>query len=333
VIENFGTTHEFGVSHGFYLSNDAVIDADDEFLGALAWDVAFQDAFQFDVDVSMPDDWPAGSYHLGSILDDLDEIPEQFEDNNAVRYCAPLTVERLAPVILPRSQERTVCGRPYTGSRPSVTHPRNMAPLTWSLVNPEPGMRIDPATGVVSWPRPVVSTFLYTLLVQAANSGGADTEVLFLGVEGLAPQLTPIPDQTIGCGESYTGPRPRLTSADCMNPILIWTLVSGPPGMTADPDTGIVDWQTPFPADDPHRVTLRAANVLGAAEVSWNVTVRTGDWSGDGAVTKADFADFSGCLEGPGRPPASNCACGDGDGDGDVDLADAALFLVACRPE
>ena len=332
VIENFGSTNEFSVRHGFYLSHDAVIDTGDEYLGALFWDLAFQDSFQFAVEVTLPQDWPAGSYYLGSILDDLGEVAEVYEDNNAAVYCEPLVVERLAPVINPLGQDRATCGRAYTGPRPGVTHPLNMNPLTWSLDNPEPGMRIDAATGVVSWSRPVPSPFLYTVILRATNSAASATQVLFLGVDALAPQILAIRDDTIGCGTQYTGPQPRLTSPECMNPILVWSLVTAPPGTSADPATGVVLWPEPIPALEPYLIVLRAANRAGAGTVSWNVTAFPGDLSGDGLVTPEDVFALTGCLRGPDRTLAAECTCADADSDHDVDLADAAVFLRAFAP-
>jgi len=116
------------------------------------------------------------------ILDDLGEVEEVYEDNNAVAYCDPLTVNQLSPVIDPLPQQTIVAGEPYTGPTPTVTHPLNMSPITWSLDNAPPGMTIDPATGVVSWPDPVPDPFLYTVIIRATNGAGSSTQYLFLGV-------------------------------------------------------------------------------------------------------------------------------------------------------
>ncbi len=51
-----------------------------------------------------------------------------------------------------------------------------------------------------------------------------------------------------------------------------------------------------------------------------------GDLTGDGAVSLADAAQFSTCLDGPGAGLGVGCDCADADTDGDVDLTDTAQF-------
>ncbi|MHC4422629.1 MAG: putative Ig domain-containing protein [Planctomycetota bacterium] len=182
VIENFGSTSEFSVHQGFYLSVDGVIEPSDLFIGEIVWDLAFEDAFEFDAIIALPGDLPSGAYFLGSFLDDVNEVDEVYEDNNAVVYCDPLTVNQLPPVVDPLPQETIVAGEPYTGPTPTVTHPLNMSPITWSLEDAPPGMAIAPATGVVTWPDPVPDPFLYTILIRATNGAGSSTQYLFLGV-------------------------------------------------------------------------------------------------------------------------------------------------------
>jgi hypothetical protein len=182
VVENFGTTSELFVHQGFYLSDDGVIEPGDRLIGEILWDLAFEDTFEFDAVIQVPEDLPSGAYYLGSFLDDLGEVQEIYEDNNAVAYCDPLTVNQLSPVIEPLPQQTIIAGEPYTGPTPTVTHPLNMNPITWSLDDAPPGMTIDPATGVVSWPDPVPDPFLYTVLIRATNGAGTSTQYLFLGV-------------------------------------------------------------------------------------------------------------------------------------------------------
>ncbi|UCG16069.1 MAG: matrixin family metalloprotease [Phycisphaerales bacterium] len=328
VLENFGTTNEFYVRQGFYLSTDNVIDTGDLLLGSLRWDLAFQDAFEFDVDIDIPQDLPAGPYHLGTILDDLNEVAEAYEDNNAAIYCEPLTVNQLIPAINTLDQQVVPCGVPYTGPTPTVTHPLNMSPITWSLDNPEPGMTVDPNTGVISWPAPVRSEFLYTVHLRATNGAGSATQTLFLGVTEAPPEIESIPDETASCGCPYTGPAPTITSPECMDPIINWSLDDAPAGMTVDHDTGVVSWPAPRPALAPYAITIRATNAAGNGTQTWQLTVTSGDMDGDGDVDPADYALVETCLNGPGGGLAAGCTCADADADGDVDLADFGRFQI-----
>ncbi len=335
VIENLGTTNEFFVRQGFYLSVDEQITPSDAYLGSLLWDLAFEDALEFDVAIEMPADLAAGPYYLGSIFDDLDEVAEEYEDNNAVSYCTPLTVNRLAPVIVEFGQMIVPCGQPFTGPTPVVTHPLNMAPMTWSLDNPPAGMTIHPATGVISWPSPVHSPFLYTIIVRATNSSGTATQILFLGVQLAAPAIAPIADVEIECGQPYVGPVPGLTGPACMEPILAWSLDAGPVGMTISPATGQVSWANPVRSATPYTVTIRATNSSGSGSRSWTITVPSsgGDLDGDGSVNLTDFSTLAVCFTGGGTTPPAGCApeafaASDFDCDGDVDLADFSSFAT-----
>lgn len=182
VIQNRGSANVFDIRQGFYLSTDETIDATDELLGFLDWDVAFEDALEFDVQADLPADMPAGTHWLGAIIDDTELLDEQFEDNNAAKYPAPLVIQQLAPIIEPMDQEQVWEGENWNSTPPAVALPLNMGPVTWALLNPQPGMLINPNTGVIRWPNPVHQPFLYTLNIRATNPAGTATATRFLGV-------------------------------------------------------------------------------------------------------------------------------------------------------
>ncbi len=329
VLENLGTTNEFFVRQGFFLSSDDVITTVDESLGELLWDLPAGEVLQYEVEIDLPVDLAAGEWHLGSIIDDLDEVDEEWEDNNAVAYCAPLTVRRLAPAFSPFVQQDAVCGQPFTGPTPQVALPLNMAPITWSLDNPEPGMTIDPATGVVSWPSPVADPFLYTIHVRATNPTGSSTQTLFIGVDPAQPQFNAIGNAAVSCLSPYTGPVPTLTQPACMQPIINWSLDAAPPGMTINNNTGVVSWPSPRPLAVPYTITVRATNAAGNGTVSWQLLVSgTSDLDGSGRTDWSDFDVVQTCVGGPGAVVSAACRCADLDGDADIDLADFALFML-----
>ncbi len=325
-IENFGNTHEFFVEQGFYLSTDELPDGGDAFLGALLWDLAFQDAFEFDVAIPLPEDLVAGVYHLIAVLDDLDAVPEIFEDNNAAVYCDPIMVAQLTPAIEPLAQFLIPCGQPFTGPSPVVTHPINMNPITWSLLGAPGGMTVNPSTGVISWPSPTPSPFLIVVTLRAENDAGAATQTLYFGVDRTAPGMSPIAMHSASCQPAYRGPIPQLTSTTCMSPILSWFLDTGPAGMIIDPSTGRVAWASPVPSSTTYNVTLRAINSAGAGTVSYLLRVIAGDVDGNAVVNLSDYRLMRPCLLGPQRTPGSGCTCSDTDRDADVDLRDFARF-------
>jgi hypothetical protein len=327
VLENFGTTNLINVRQGFYLSSDDVITTADYPLGDVRWDIGFEDGIEFDAEIDMPADYAAGTYHLGSIFDDTNEIAEEYEDNNAAVFCTPLVINRMAPVINPINQQMTPCGVPYTGPAPTVTHPINMAPITWSVLNPQPGMTINSSTGVISWPSPVRSEFLYTIYLKATNSAGNSTVTLYLGVTASMPQIVAIPNAVIDCYSSgaYTGPTPQITSPSCMNPIINWSLDVGPVGMTINHNTGVVSWSSPVPGV--HPITIRATNAVGNGTESWTLTITRGaDVDGGGTVNAADLNRMVNVLTGQDTVPAHVAAC-DLNGDGSANGKDIQLFV------
>lgn len=326
VIENFGITNEFTVSQGFYLSTDEAITTSDTDLGALLWDLAYGDGFDFDVDIEMPVDLAAGTYYLGSILDDLDQVPETFEDNNVVRYCEPLVVGQFVPDFDNLGADVATCGQVYRSNPPVVTFPLNMAPITWSLDNPEPGMTIDAQTGKITWPNPVPSPFQYRIFVRATNGAGSVTKDIFIGVTAALPEIAAIADESIApCDGAYTGPTPQLTNPTCMTPILNWSFDGSPPaGMTVDHATGVVSWPDPVPSASPYTIAIRATNAQGNGTVSWQLTVAGGDLTGDSQIDAADVAPFVSVLL--GQSPMNLAA--DMNCDGAVDGRDVGAFVA-----
>ncbi len=329
VIENFGTTNVTNIVQGFYLSTNAIVSANDRWLGDLVWNLPAGDGVEFGAAFDVPD-VTARSYYLGSLLDDGNQVAEEYEDNNVVVYCDRLVVQRAVPVILPLSQQVVTCAGPFTGPRPQVTYPINMAPITWSLDNPQPGMTINPATGVIYWPEPLKSPFVYELDIRATNSAGSSIQTLELAVHQAGPQIVPIPDEAATCMMSYTGPTPVLTAPACMEPILAWSLIDGPPGMTINSASGVVSWPAADPSAAPYTVSIRAINAVGAAIETWQLSVESeGDLDSDGDTDLIDYQAFSDCIVGPGGGVGTGCDCADTDADNDVDLADYARVANA----
>ncbi|MGD8451412.1 MAG: matrixin family metalloprotease [Phycisphaerae bacterium] len=333
VIENYGNTNTFNVRQGFYLSTDADVNTSDLLLGTAFWDLPYGAGFDFDAELDMPADIAAGVYYVGTIFDDLDEVAEEYEDNNTHVYCNALAIQRLAPVVNELGQDLAACGVTYIGPTPTVTHPLNMAPLTWSIDNPESGMSINSSTGVVYWPNPVRAEYLYTIIVRATNSAGSSTQVLYLGVEQDTPHMQPIADQSTPHTLPYTGPTPVLTNGPCMLPVLNWSLDSAPAGMTIDHMTGVVWWNRPRYAATPYQVSIRATNAIGNGVVNWrlHVTGLVGDLNCDGLVNNFDISAFVKALTDPAGYELAFPTCdrnlGDVNGDGIFNNFDIAQFV------
>ncbi len=325
VIENFGSNSQFDVSQGFYLSTNPTIETSDTLLGSTLWDIAFEDGFEFDADVDLPADLAAGTYYVGTILDNLNQITEVYEDNNAASYCTPLTISRLAPVVNLIPQQNITCGVPFNSVTAAVTKPLNMSPITWSLDNPPSGMTINASTGQISWSSPIASPFPYVIIVRATNSSGTDTEFLFLGVGPAAPQIVSIPNASL-CKGSYTGPTPQITSPACMNPIINWSIDAGPPGMTINNSTGVVSWPSPTPSSSPYTITIRATNGAGNGTQTWQLSARSIDIDANSIINDADAAAFADVLVGADTNP-THVSRADQNFDGNVNGLDVKPFV------
>ncbi|MCO6437193.1 MAG: matrixin family metalloprotease [Phycisphaerae bacterium] len=332
VIENMGTSSVFFIRQGFYLSLDSQIDTSDQFLGSLNWDIAGGDALAFDVTATLPADLPAGEYYVGAILDDINALNENWEDNNAARCCDPIEVLRLPPVINPIPQRVVSCDAAFVGSAPTVSRPLNMAPITWSLDGAPAGMTIQPSTGVITWPDPVSSDFLYVVQVRATNSAGTTTQPFFLGVQPVAPVLIPLPDVRVTCSPAWSHAPPSVVDPGCMDPIIAWLLETGPSGVHMNADSGVLTWPNPVPSSAPYLVTIRALNAVGGGSASFRLLAMPGDYNADARIDLRDWSLFAGCANGPGASLAVSCSCGDGDADGDLDLRDAASLQREFAP-
>ena len=83
------------------------------------------------------------------------------------------------------------------------------------------------------------------------------------------PGIDQISDQTALEGNLFTGPTPQATGTQ---PIT-WALVNRPAGMSIDSVTGVVSWPDPVLPGSPHTITIRASNVAGYDEETWQVEV------------------------------------------------------------
>ena len=84
------------------------------------------------------------------------------------------------------------------------------------------------------------------------------------------PVLAPVSDDYAMEGLAYNGPRPKFLYGSKNS---TWSIVSSPEGMAVDISDGIVSWENPVREGSPHSVTLRAQNLSGSDDVSFNISV------------------------------------------------------------
>jgi hypothetical protein len=133
-------------------------------------------------------------------------------------------------------------------------------PLTFSLVNPPSGMIIDPNTGAISWtPTEAQGPSTNTITVTVTDSNPAAVNSQHLSVTGsfivIVDEVNTPPQLTVPANQVLNGLVPLQVSASATdsdipaNP-LTFSLVSPPPGMQIDPNTGAISW-TPMAAQAP----------------------------------------------------------------------------------
>jgi len=138
-------------------------------------------------------------------------------------YKIDLSVTCPTVSVNPIGNASTACGTNYTSGPPSVS--TSCGTVIWSLGgSPPAGMTIDPNTGVVSWPNPVVSPTPYSITVQAGNGCNNSSQSYSLAVvvgdfngDGLLSDLD-IPDfvnHLLGLDTS------RVCAADVNGDVLI----------------------------------------------------------------------------------------------------------------
>gem|GEM_PF-1069092 len=103
---------------------------------------------------------------------------------------------------------------------------------------------------------------------------GADGETRQVSGEGVEivvePLIDPISNHSTPEGSPYSGPTPTLSQGT--QPIG-YSLITRPSGMIIAPETGVVTWSNPTVVGSPHTITIRATNIAGYDDESWQLTV------------------------------------------------------------
>jgi hypothetical protein len=192
-------------------------------------------------------------------------------NNVAAATVVPSIPTCLPPVVDQMHNDNATCGASYTSGNPSLSS--GTTPVTWSLGAGAPaGMTINPSNGVVSWPSPTTTGSPYSITINATNSCGTGSNTLPITVNGNSPTVNAISDDTASCGAGYSSAAPSASGGVAP---LIWSLVSGPAGMTIDSSTGVVSWPNPLANGSPYTITVKAdsAGGCGSDSKSWNLTV------------------------------------------------------------
>ncbi|BAY62588.1 YD repeat protein [Calothrix brevissima NIES-22] len=116
--------------------------------------------------------------------------------------------------------------------------------LTYSLINPPVGMIIDTQTGLIQWKPTKLGAQKVEILVNDGQ-GGVNIQTYQLQVLETAPNLLPTitskPVINITPGLNY---QYDVDATDPEGTAITYSLQTKPDGMTIDPQTGLITWQT-----------------------------------------------------------------------------------------
>ncbi len=103
-----------------------------------------------------------------------------------------------------------------------------------------------------------------------ADSVAANTVIPSVPCDALV--VGPIADTSASCVAAWTSPTPNVTGG---LPPYTWSFVgTPPPGMTINPNTGVISWPNPRANGVPYSITVRAAGSCGAGTDTFLLAVR-----------------------------------------------------------
>ena len=192
------------------------------------------------------------------------------------------------PVITSGPPEGTAIVRKRYSYRVSVTDPDTGDVFNFSLDVAPPGMTIDPSSGQISWV-PTADQRGPHEVVFHASDGNASAILRFEVVVEYPPDnIPPIIRSDPPSGKVKVGERfaylVEATDQDASGN-LEFELLSGPPSMEIDPETGVIDW-TPEQTDvGEYTVRIRVNDGLGGeAEQTFELKVSKPKDDKDGRI-------------------------------------------------
>lgn len=156
----------------------------------------------------------------------------------------------------------------------NLDNPGSGAPISYSLDAAPLGMQISASSGLITWMPGIGDLGAQSVVVHATNvNGQGDTEPFTLTVieSNATPVLDPIADQGGKPGELFT-----LTAqaSDADGDPLRFLLLLHPPGMSIDPDRGVIRWTPATQQAGPNAVSVRVSDPLGFSNTqSFTVTI------------------------------------------------------------
>ena len=165
------------------------------------------------------------------------------------------------PVVDPITPVAITSGVPFSTTATASDPDLPVNAFTWSLLGEPAGMSIDPGTGLISWPNPVVGNYSITVTTTDNGPGTlSGSSTWNLAVDPPAPVIT------VPAGLTAAEFIPFTTTITADQPVT-WSIDSGPG--VIDPASGVITW-TPqeLNGGTTALITVRATATSGAASTA-----------------------------------------------------------------
>ena len=181
-----------------------------------------------------------------------------------------INVPNTAPVITQPANGTDQVTLPFTTTIVATGKP---AP-TFSLTTAPQGMTIDPNTGIINWTPTTAQYGALGVTVAATNPSGTATASFTINVPNPLPVFTtsstlpPAYDNN-----AYTATIAATQTAAPNAPAPTYSIVSGPAGLTIDPNSGVIAWTPTAAWNGTQTVTVAATNFAGTTLQVFTVSV------------------------------------------------------------
>jgi Fibronectin type III domain/Galactose oxidase, central domain len=143
-------------------------------------------------------------------------------------------------------------------------------PATFSVVSGPPGLTVDSESGVTTWIPSPADVGIHTLIMSAANSGGATNLSVTITVKPDAPQLyVQYSPGAGGARDAVAGSSWSAQILDASHTPSTFEILSAPTGMTIDATSGQLSWLPTVDDAGQTLVIVHAANTAGAVDISF----------------------------------------------------------------
>jgi hypothetical protein len=160
--------------------------------------------------------------------------------------------------------------------------------ITYSVLNPQAGMTVDPASGLVTWTPDASMVGTTSVTFQATNAFGTTSLTVPISVAADVPVPGFVFTNTDSPTMNVVGFPIGLQITDGSNTPSTYTVVSAPDGVSIDPVTGIVNW-IPTPDQIGNApLTFQLTNSAGTATITVNPVIYVADAPQNVTVTGTD---------------------------------------------